>query len=168
MSHSHWVRDKMMKKFFENSFCCSFYKFLRFLFLKNLHDRSFYFIKMFHKMGRFHKDATKMPHQWVLWLLQTVMLWKCNQHTVCSARRQILLLKMIHPEGLCLAKVRVAPKTTGSKRMAKDRASCLTLPAVSRVYTYGVTSGSKTPAVLWNKLKDKVSTFILDLLAMVG
>lgn len=46
---------------------------------------------------------------------------KCNQHTRNSAVRQILLLKMIRPEGLCLAKVMVAPKTTGSRRMAKYR-----------------------------------------------
>lgn len=57
---------------------------------------------------------------------------------------------MIHPEGLCLAKVRVAPKTTGSRRMAKYRGVLLPLPAVPGVCTYAVTSGSKAPAVLWN------------------
>lgn len=52
---------------------------------------------------------------------------ECNQHLGGSAGRQILLLKMNHPEGLCLAKVRLVPKTTGSRGMARYRGILLTL-----------------------------------------
>lgn len=51
---------------------------------------------------------------------------ECNQHFGGSAGRQILLLKMNRPEGLCLAKVRVVPKTTGSRGMARYRGILLT------------------------------------------
>lgn len=43
------------------------------------------------------------------------------QHSGSSAGGLVLLLKMNRPVGLCLAKVRVAPKTTGSRGMAKYR-----------------------------------------------
>lgn len=82
--------------------------------------------------------------------------------------RQILLLKMICPGGLCLAKVRLLQNQQEAGEWQNTEASCLTPPAVSRVCTYGRTSGSKTPAVLWNKLKDKMSNLILNILAMVG
>lgn len=45
-------------------------------------------------------------------------------------------------------------------------ASCLLLPAGSGVCPYGVTSGSITPAVFWNKVKDRVSTLNLNSLVM--
>lgn len=51
---------------------------------------------------------------------------ECNQHFGGSAGRQILLLKMNCPEGLCLAKVRVVPKTTGSRGTARYRGMLLT------------------------------------------
>lgn len=38
------------------------------------------------------------------------MLPKYSQSAGHSAIRRILLLKMIHPERLCLAKVRIAPE----------------------------------------------------------
>lgn len=75
---------------------------------------------------------------------------------------------MIHPEGLCLAKVRAAPGPAGSGRKAERRGIPLHRPAVRRGRTYGPASGSTSPAVLWNQLKDEVSALILNCLAMVG
>lgn len=87
---------------------------------------------------------------------------ECNQLLGGSSGRQILLLKMNHPEGLCLAKVRHVPKTTGSRGMARFSGILLTLPAGSGVCPYGVTSGSTTPVVFWNKVEDRASTLNLN------
>lgn len=91
---------------------------------------------------------------------------ECNQHLGGSAGRQILLLKMNHPEGLCLAKVRLVPETTGSRGMARYRGILLTPPAGSGVCPYGVTLGSTTPVGFWNKVKDRVSSLNLNSLVM--
>lgn len=64
------LRDKMMKKFFENSFC-SFYKFLGFLFLKTYMMGHFIVLKCFIKWVGF----IKMPP-------------KCHISEFCDSYRQ--------------------------------------------------------------------------------